>query len=126
MRKKMIISEEEKVEFKIEWKLTYPEEDVCYTMEDSYFYKNKEDLFNAISTFKNRFRMVCDGGTQPQTLPPQKLDGDICVDVVSVKQMFFVGGDFNTFIELDPPDHLRDKDYDYDSQPIRMTIDFGF
>ena len=40
----MIISEEEKVEYKIEWKLTYPEEDVFYTMEDSYFYKNKEDL----------------------------------------------------------------------------------
>tara|TARA_B110000196_G_C20630409_1_gene423760 strand:+ start:186 stop:566 length:381 start_codon:yes stop_codon:yes gene_type:complete len=126
MRKKMIISEEEKVEFKIEWKLTYPEEDVCYTMEDSYFYKNKEDLFNAISTFKNRFRMVCDGGTQPQTLPPQKLDGDICVDVVSVKQKFLDGGDFNTFIELDPPEHLRDKDYDYDNQPIRMSVDFGF
>ena len=43
-----------------------------------------------------------------------------------IKQMFFDGGDFNSFIELDPPDHLRDKDYDYDSQPIRMPIDFGF
>ena len=39
--------------------------------------------------------------TPPQNILPQKLDGDICVDVVSVKQNFLDGGDFNTFISMD-------------------------